>query len=1318
MNLPKPSLGFLRIFPALLALLGTLLLLPRTASAQSLTLANPHWNITLTDAGYSDFLLDNTPGFEGREYLSGEWGAAVAYQVAGQAATPPQWLERNFSFPDWITDSQFSVVAPIAQTGLNADNLPIAQSVIANGSVQVTLRHEMLDTIVGTPMGALPASTAGAGASITSSRYVLKQTATIKNISGAAISGLQLFQFVHGLHSQRGVYDNRAYAGPLGDFRYDVTLAGVDPYSIGTNSSSAGLEDFLGFHANVAPSAYEIGRYGIEGNGLDDHCIGKPSDGVHLSIEDNWQNPPYSTRLGTDNFAPAERWVSGAERWNLGSLAAGQSVSLDVILSLRTGTQVVPGTNSTGGCNGGSGVPGGEDYNFDDVTSPGSCFGEYSKADANEISVRIAQGEFDVFTFLPPGGPQQLWKLQFSGTYVGAVNLTFGYDATILPPGLDQAGLAIYQFDGVTWQKLATTVDPVGHTLRVSTTNLSTFALGVDNGISYTVNGSESPVGSGTITGGGTFADGASATLIAAANAGYVFTNWTQGATVVSASPSYSFIVHADRTLVANFASVGANKAITTSALPPEGGTTSGDGAYALGSSATVIARANSGYKFSKWLVNGAQVSTSRTNTFTVTGDRALVAKFKPVYSVSVSAEPANAGAVEADPTYEPGDLAKLKAQPNSGYCFVNWTQNGTQVSTDPNYQFNVTGNRVLVGHFAYGRMISATGYPGLGGTVTGGGVYQNGNPVHLVAASKPGYALLDWTENGNQVSTSESYTFTCTVSRALIANFVAGNPGLSVAVSASPVAGGTVSGGGIFTNGASANVTASANGGYEFVNWTEGGLEVSTAANYLFTVTNSRALVANFSPVSVNPVITVITAPFAGGTIIGDGMYLVGDWVNLSATSQPGYAFVNWTDHGTPVSSWPWYSFLAETNRTLAANFALEVSLDVSSFDVMAGTAGGSGLFPLGATVGVSAAPRTGFAFSHWTENDAPVSFDANYVFTLSASHALVAHFTPDGTSITFDFDSAMPTLAGFQPTPLDQTVGAITASFSSSSDPAFEVASDAGNGYFFTKFSGNYLASSVSGSSLEIRFNHSVRSISLSFATLDYLDLITPSTLQLEAFLDSTNALVGSATGSGKVNLSEYPPVSGRLNFQSATPFNLVRLSLPPTPNGAMDFMVDNITVVAPTASGLLELESFAGPARDGSGVVLVTFAATDAGGAVLATWDLPLSFSGGLANYTLDNVPANTAQLSAKTAWHLRRRLPVTFADGLAFADFADAAKLRAGDLDGNNVVDIVDYFILAGAWYTTNPNADLNGSGLVDIEDYFLLGSHWEQIGDPE
>ena len=114
----------------------------------------------------------------------------------------------------------------------------------------------MLDTVVGTPMGTKPASAAGAGTFMHSNRYVLKQTYTVKNIAGAAISNVQLFQLLHGLNSQRGLYDNRLYAGPLGNFRHDTTLAGVDAWAVG---SGAGLEDFIGFHAASAPTALEIG---------------------------------------------------------------------------------------------------------------------------------------------------------------------------------------------------------------------------------------------------------------------------------------------------------------------------------------------------------------------------------------------------------------------------------------------------------------------------------------------------------------------------------------------------------------------------------------------------------------------------------------------------------------------------------------------------------------------------------------------------------------------------------------------------------------------------------------------------------------------------------------------------------------------------------------------------------------------------------------------------------------------------------------------------------------------------------------------------
>jgi len=69
----------------------------------------------------------------------------------------------------------------------------------------------------------------------------------------------------------------------------------------------------------------------------------------------------------------------------------------------------------------------------------------------------------------------------------------------------------------------------------------------------------------------------------------------------------------------------------------------------------------------------------------------------------------------------------------------------------------------------------------------------------------------------------------------------------------ASPSAGGTTSGGGTYSSGTSVTVSAAANYSYSFVNWTEGGTQVSTSANYTFTAASNRTLVANFSDGSGN---------------------------------------------------------------------------------------------------------------------------------------------------------------------------------------------------------------------------------------------------------------------------------------------------------------------------------------------------------------------------------------------------------------------------------------------------------------------------------
>ena len=132
---------------------------------------------------------------------------------------------------------------------------------------------------------------------------------------------------------------------------------------------------------------------------------------------------------------------------------------------------------------------------------------------------------------------------------------------------------------------------------------------------------------------------------------------------------------------------------------------------------------------------------------------------------------------------------------------------------------------------------ISVSANPNEGGSVTGGGTYDQGTSCTVSATANTNYTFNNWTENGNVVSTNASYTFTVESNRNLVANFTYVPPTYSINVSADPCSGGSVTGGGTYQQGASCTVTATANNGYTFVNWTENGNQVSTQASYTFTV-------------------------------------------------------------------------------------------------------------------------------------------------------------------------------------------------------------------------------------------------------------------------------------------------------------------------------------------------------------------------------------------------------------------------------------------------------------------------------------------------
>ena len=441
-------------------------------------------------------------------------------------------------------------------------------------------------------------------------------------------------------------------------------------------------------------------------------------------------------------------------------------------------------------------------------------------------------------------------------------------------------------------------------------------------GTSYTIAVSANPTNGGTVTGGGTYNQGQSCTVTATANSGFTFTNWTENGSVVSTQASYTFTVNSNRTLVANFQAQPQSYTITVSANPANGGTVSGGGTYQQGQSCTVSATPANGYTFLRWTENGTQVSTNANYTFTVTGNRTLVAQFQAQpqnYTISVSANPTNGGTVSGGGTYQQGQTCTVSATPANGYTFVKWTENGNQVSTNANYTFTVTGNRNLVAQFQQqSYTITATADPTTGGTVTGGGTYNYGQTCTLTATPVTGsYIFINWTKNGQQVSTNQTYSFTVTESAQYVAHFELQT--YSINVSANPSYAGTVEGGGTYNFWQQCTVIATPNEGYDFMNWTENGNQVSTNPTYSFNVSLDRDLVANFVLQTIE--ITATVEPAEGGTATGGGTYNYGDEVTISVETNEDWAFQNWTENGVVLTEDKSFTFIATANRNFVAN-------------------------------------------------------------------------------------------------------------------------------------------------------------------------------------------------------------------------------------------------------------------------------------------------------------------------------------------------------------------------------------------------------------
>jgi len=77
-----------------------------------------------------------------------------------------------------------------------------------------------------------------------------------------------------------------------------------------------------------------------------------------------------------------------------------------------------------------------------------------------------------------------------------------------------------------------------------------------------------------------------------------------------------------------------------------------------------------------------------------------MIDKPPVIYQITAVANNPGMGSATGGGDYEHGQQVTLTAMPATGYHFVKWTENGTQVSDQAEYTFTATANRSLVAHF------------------------------------------------------------------------------------------------------------------------------------------------------------------------------------------------------------------------------------------------------------------------------------------------------------------------------------------------------------------------------------------------------------------------------------------------------------------------------------------------------------------------------------------------------------------------------------------------------------------------------------------
>ncbi len=491
------------------------------------------------------------------------------------------------------------------------------------------------------------------------------------------------------------------------------------------------------------------------------------------------------------------------------------------------------------------------------------------------------------------------------------------------------------------------------------------------------------------------FTSGEMAEITATPAQYYHFVQWEKDGTIAATSATAKIPITASGTYTAIFApdefkvTTGVNNNSRGEIDP------AGENSAPYATDYQITATPYTGYDFAGWS-DGSPAGKERKYKVEPR-DTTITALFEPHnYRVTTGVNDGSMGSVTEGGLKPYLSDFEITATPNAGYEFVGWS-NGVSKGTNP-YKYTVDARDTsITAQFAAKKILVTTEVEKIDGAtpgdITQGGYIDYNYDTLIVATPRTGYRFKEWSDGAGS-NPSRLYRVPATAST-LTAVF---EP-VEVQISTTVVGNGSVNGANTYHYGDEVTLTPLAPTGYEFKQWQNG--NTTSPLTFKINFVRDSTFTATFVPKQCN--VRIEPDDINHGKVSQQsGSYAYGTLLEFTATAEEGYDFAGWSD-GYQYAKRSYTVNNIDKDTAFVAKFTPKtywVYTAVENGNTTLGTVSASQQCAFGASVTVTATPKTGYRFKQW--DDGNTDNPRTYTLTIPSNVTLTALFEPKDVLLT----------------------------------------------------------------------------------------------------------------------------------------------------------------------------------------------------------------------------------------------------------------------------------------------------------------------------